>query len=383
MTIILTHYSAYNSMSLHEHIAATIAQTKNACIPFSEFMRLALYTPELGYYCRAQLPIGKEGDFVTAPEISPLFSHCLARQINAILTTLPKSEILEFGAGLGTLACEVLLYLEKQNALPQHYFILELSASLKEAQRLQLLERCPHLLSKVTWLNQLPHQFTGVVIANEVLDAMPVEILRLYGNHYEQAFVTYAAPHFNWHYQTISDLDLEEKARTIAATLAPEVLSAGYVTEVNPYIKPWINSLSACLQAGVVFIIDYGFLSPQYYHPDRKDGTLMCHYQHQAHSNPLIQVGEQDITAHVDFSAVIDAATAAGLKTLGYAPQAHFLLSLGLLEFASHAQNTLEQYQLAQQIKTLTLPSEMGELFKVLALAKNAETPLQGFQRLY
>ncbi len=370
-------------MSLHEHIASIIAQTKNGRISFNEFMHLALYTPELGYYCRTQSPIGKGGDFVTAPEISPLFSHCLARQIQDILSHLNDGNILEFGAGLGTLACEILLYLEKQNALPNHYFILELSAPLKEAQRLQLQQRCPHLLSRVIWLSELPTQFKGIVIANEVLDAMPVEILRLYDTHYEQAFVTYNAPHFNWHYQKIEAVSLQEQARKIAASLPTEILSNGYVTEVNTYIKPWINSLNECIQTGVIFIIDYGFLSPQYYHPDRKEGTLMCHYQHQSHSNPLIQVGEQDITAHVDFSAVMEAATEAGLETLGYAPQAHFLLSLGLLELASHAHDTVEQYQLAQQIKTLTLPSEMGELFKVLALAKGYKTPLQGFKRLY
>jgi SAM-dependent MidA family methyltransferase len=370
-------------MSLHEHIASIIAQTENGCIPFSEFMHLALYTPELGYYCRAQSPIGKEGDFVTAPEISPLFSHCLARQLQDILSHLNDGNILEFGAGLGTLACEILLYLEKQNALPHHYFILELSAPLKEAQRLQLQQRCPHLLSRVIWLSELPTQFKGIVIANEVLDAMPAEILRLYDTHYEQAFVTYNAPHFNWHYQKIEAVSLQEQARKIAASLPTEVLSNGYITEVNTYIKPWINSLSECIQTGVIFIIDYGFLSEQYYHPDRKEGTLMCHYRHQSHSNPLIQVGEQDITAHVDFSAVIDAAIEAGLEALGYAPQAHFLLSLGLLELASHAHDAVEQYQLAQQIKTLTLPSEMGELFKVLALAKNYEAPLRGFNRLY
>lgn len=372
-------------MSLQEYIAAIVAAAPDGCIPFSDFMRLALYTPELGYYCRAQLPIGKEGDFITAPEISPLFSRCLAGQLQDILLSLQNGNILEFGAGLGTLACEVLLYLEKHDALPQQYYIVELSASLQEAQRLQLQQRCPHLLAKVTWLNQLPNQFTGVIIANEVIDAMPVEILRLYNDHYEQAFVTYTAAHFNWCYQTITDINLLEKARTIAASLAPEALSNGYITEVNPTIKPWINSLSDCLKAGVIMIIDYGFLSPEYYHPDRNSGTLMCHYRHRSHSNPLIQVGEQDITAHVDFSALIDAATAAGLKILGYTPQAHFLLSLGLLEFASCAENTVEQYQLAQQIKTLTLPSEMGELFKVLALSKNyeCEAPLRGFSRLY
>jgi SAM-dependent MidA family methyltransferase len=307
----------------------------------------------------------------------------LARQLQDILSHLNDSNILEFGAGLGTLACEILLYLEKQNTLPQHYFILELSAPLKEAQRLQLQQRCPHLLSRVIWLNELPTQFKGVVIANEVLDAMPVEILRLYDTHYEQAFVTYNAPHFNWHYQKIEAVSLQELAHKIAASLPTEVLSNGYITEVNTYIKPWINSLSECIQTGVIFIIDYGFLREQYYHPDRKEGTLMCHYRHQSHSNPLIQAGEQDITAHVDFSAVIDAATEAGLKALGYAPQAHFLLSLGLLQLASHTHDTVEQYQLAQQIKTLTLPSEMGELFKVLALAKGYETPLRGFNRLY
>lgn len=370
-------------MSLHEYIATAIANTPEQRIPFSEFMRLALYTPQLGYYCRTKLPIGEGGDFITAPEISSLFSQCLARQTETILKAFPQSDILEFGAGLGTLACDLLLYLEKENTLPAHYFILELSASLKQAQQQQLQQRCPHLLSHVVWLEQLPPTLTGVVIANEVLDAMPVELIRLYDTHYEQAYVMYENSHFKWHYQAIADPQLHQQASQIAATLGLEVLKNAYITEINHYISPWIRSLSDCLKSGAVLIVDYGFLNTEYYHPDRAQGTLMCHYQHQAHTNPLIHVGEQDITAHVDFSAVIDAAQKSGFKIAGYASQAHFLLSLGLLALAAESTDTLEHYQLAQQIKYLTLPSEMGELFKVLALTKNYDLPLQGFKRLY
>lgn len=370
-------------MSLHQHIAAIIINSPEQRIPFSEFMRLTLYTPELGYYCRAKLPIGKGGDFVTAPEISPLFSQCLARQTQAILKELQHGDILEFGAGLGTLAADMLIYLEKENTLPTHYFILELSAPLKQAQYQQLHLACPHLLSRVIWLEQLPREFTGVVIANEVLDAMPVELVRLYDTYQQQAYVTYEAPHFKWQYQAIRDPGLQQQALQIAATLPVEILKKGYLSEVNPYIPPWIHSLNDSLKSGVAFIIDYGFLNAEYYHADRSQGTLMCHYQHQAHSDPLIHVGEQDITAHVDFSAVMEAAEKAGFTIAGYTPQAHFLLSLGLLELAANVTDTIKQYQLAQQIKYLTLPSEMGELFKVLALSKNYDLPLQGFARLY
>lgn len=370
-------------MSLHEYIANVIANSPEQRISFSEFMRLALYTPQLGYYCQDKLPIGKEGDFVTAPEISSLFSQCLARQIQAILQQLSTKDILEFGAGLGTLACDLLLYLEKENTLPTHYFILELSAPLKQAQYQQLQQRCPHLLSRVVWLEELPQALTGIILANEVLDAMPVDIIRLYDTHHEQAYVLYEEPHFKWHYQTISNPLLQQQAKQIAATLNCDVLKKGYVTEVNSYIVPWLHSVSDSLKNGVALIIDYGFLNTEYYHADRSQGTLMCHYQHQAHSNPLIHVGEQDITAHVDFSAVMEAATKAGFTITGYTTQAHFLLSLGLLEQISHTTDTLEHYRLAQQIKYLTLPSEMGELFKVLALSKNYDLALQGFNRLY
>lgn len=358
-------------MSLPERIAATILNHPEKRIPFSDFMHLALYTPELGYYCRTTLPIGKEGDFITAPEISPLFSQCVARQAQTVLATLPEGRILEFGAGLGTLACDMLLYLEKEHSLPAEYCILELSASLKQAQHAQFEKRCPHLLSRIQWLEALPRAFSGVILANEVLDAMPVELIKLSDTELEQAYVSYEESHFKWHYQAIVDPILEQEARAIAATLPLEILKRGYLTEINSHIAPWIGSVSDCLKQGVVLIFDYGFLHSEYYHPDRAQGTLMCHYRHEVHDNPLIHVGEQDITAHVNFSAVIEAAEKNGFVIAGYTPQAHFLLSTGLLELASQPTNTIEQYELAQQIKYLTLPSEMGELFKVLALNKN------------
>ena len=369
-------------MSLTEYIANHIQQTPRQCIPFSEFMQLALYTPNQGYYCRSQLPIGRQGDFVTAPEISPLFSYCVAKQSLEVLKQLGNGAILEFGAGLGTLACDVLLYLEKENALPKQYLILELSAPLKAMQQQTIQKRCPHLLSAVKWLEQLPDNFIGVIIANEVLDAMPVEIIRLSDVQREQACVAYDNNQFHWQYHSITNEELLTQANRIADLLPSDILKKGYVTEINRYITPWINSLYEILYQGVVLLIDYGFLQQEYYHPDRNQGTLMCHYQHHAHPNPLTHVGEQDITAHVDFSHVIDTAEKAGFTIRGFSPQAHFLLSLGLLEMVN-TNNTLQQYEYAQQIKYLTLPSEMGQLFKVLALSKNYDPSLSGFNQLY
>ncbi len=368
---------------LSQQIAERIANTPEQKISFREFMRHALYTPNLGYYCQNRLPIGESGDFVTAPEISALFSQCLARQALEIFKHIPDSSILELGAGLGSLACDVLLYLEKENSLPVQYFILDLSGSLQCAQKERIQQYCPHLLSKVVWLSTWPENFSGLVIANEVLDAMPVDILRFKQEDCQLAFITHSAKGFDWRYDPIEDPDLQKMAEDIRESLPQDALEQEYITEINPTLSPWFKGLSEHLVQAVVLIIDYGFLETEYYHPDRSMGTLMCHYQQQAHADPLIHIGQQDLTAHVDFSAVIKAATQAEFNVLGYTTQASFLLALGLLDLAGENLSLIDHYALAQQIKYLTLPSEMGELFKVLALGKNYTLTLSGFKKPY
>jgi len=350
----------------------------DGCIPFVEFMNKALYAPGLGYYSSSLRKFGAEGDFITAPEISPLFSQCLAKQCQQVLASFDEGMILEFGAGSGIMAADILKALESLNELPKQYLILELSADLQQRQRETLQAQVPHLLDRVQWLKSLPTEpLQGVILANEVLDAMPVQRFRLDEQGVSEYYVSLGDDDntpFIW--QTASSSD--ESLLTTVEALRPDV---GYVSELNLALPAWIQSLSDILAAGLVLLIDYGFPSSEYYHPQRNQGTLMCHYQHYAHDNPLILVGLQDITAHVNFTAVAEAADAAGLHVSGYTNQANFLLSCGLTELLSgfepnDSKNYLQQTQAA---KKLIMPHEMGELFKVMALSRNLDMPLLGF----
>lgn len=342
-------------------------------ITFAEYMQLALYVPGLGYYAAGAHKLGAGGDFITAPEISPLFSYCLARQCQDVLNKLNGGDILEFGAGSGVMAKDILLYLQQQNSLPAHYYILEVSPDLQERQR-DLLEReCPTLLTRVQWLRQLPQPgFKGVILANEVLDAMPVHIFYRTETEVLEKYVTLENNQFAWRNHTASDPRLVEKVLQLEQQRGIP-FAPGYCSEINLLADGWIQSIADFFQQGLILLIDYGFLRQEYYHPDRHMGTLMCHYQHQAHIDPLILPGLQDITAHVDFSAVGDVAEHAGLSVVDFTTQARFLLGMGLTDFVTSTQpeDVAGSYNIVQQIKQLTMPQEMGELFKVMVLGKN------------
>jgi SAM-dependent MidA family methyltransferase len=358
-------------------------------IPFSEFMGMALYEPGLGYYSAGARKFGPDGDFVTAPEISPLFSRCLAKQCAQVLAEIPGGSILEFGAGSGVMARDILLWLRAQNSLPEHYFILEVSADLRDRQKTLLAELEPSLFNRVVWLDNLSEAFSGVILANEVLDAMPVTKFFV-DQDIREFYVDYCDNEFAWCLREIKNPGLIEKIKALpifatAESVVSEVTQpfseGAYESEINTLLAPWIKSLSDILIKGACFIVDYGFPAHEYYHPDRNRGTIMCHYQHRAHDNPLIHVGIQDITAHVDFTAIAEAASETGFCVEGFATQAAFLMNCGLMEFYP-AEDALEQYRVSQEIKKLTLPSEMGELFKVMALTKNFSSDLLGFSSM-
>ncbi|EDN68054.1 protein containing DUF185 [Beggiatoa sp. PS] len=368
-------------------------------IPFVKFMEQALYAPGLGYYSAGIHKLGEKGDFITAPEISPLFSHCVAKQCQQILASFESGVILEFGAGSGKMAAEILKELERLDCLPTEYFILEVSADLQKYQQETLQAQVPHLFNRIQWLERLPSQpISGVILANEVLDAMPVRRFRLDDNEISEFFVGSEDSKINFGLQEELSKDSkinfglqspfswqilpsrDESLRMLVEKLRP-TLPIGYVSEINLALPAWIQSVSDILAAGMVLLIDYGFPRREYYHPQRTQGTLMCHYRHHAHDDPLILVGLQDITAHVDFTAVAEAAVAADLEVAGYTTQANFLLASGLPEFFStlDPDDTKTYLQYTQQVKKLTLPSEMGELFKVMALTRDYEKPLLGF----
>ena len=291
-----------------------------------------------------------------------------------MLSTINKGSILEFGAGSGVMALEILKELERQQALPKHYYIMEVSADLRERQQTLFKEKSPEFLPIVQWLDELPAQkFKGVILANEVLDAMPVHKFKIQGG-IQEYYIDYSAEKLQWHLNKISTLELEKQINQLNINFAE-----GYDSEINLLLPAWIASLSDILQQGLILLIDYGFVRHEYYHPDRSCGTLMCHYRHRAHPDPLIFPGIQDMTAHVDFTAVAEAAINNGLTVSGYTHQAGFLINCGITEWLAEAKDAREQIKLNQQVKRLTLPSEMGELFKAMALTKNYETPLLGF----
>lgn len=344
-------------------------------ISFAQWMNQALYAPGLGYYAAglAKLatrdtlnrPEAVQGDFVTAPELSPAFGQTLAQQIAQVLQHQSKPAILEFGAGSGQLAHDVLSALAQVGIRPT-YGILEVSADLRERQMMRLSD----WQQQVHWLDSLPQGFAGVVLANEVLDAMPVHLVGWNpdGSVFERG-VIWQNGEFAWEDRPAD----ETLARALAAKMPP---LPGYVTEINLTAQRWITQMSQWLDWGLALLIDYGFPEREYYHPQRREGTLMCHIQHRSHAQPLLLPGLQDITAHVDFSAMASAAFDAGLQVLGYTSQARFLLNAGLLE-----QLPKLGPQGQRGVDKLISEAEMGELFKVLALGRGIEFELTGFSR--
>lgn len=341
-------------------------------ISFARFMELALYTPGLGYYAAGKHKFCAAGDFVTAPELGSLFARCLARLCGSILERV-GGDILETGAGSGALAADLLLELEALGRLPERYLILELSSELRDRQAETLRRKAPQWLKRVHWLDALPTGFRGVMLANELLDALPVERFKVTNSGVRQLYVAWENDRFVWR-----EKPADEKIR---ARVEPLALSPGYTSEINFTVEAWVRSAADVLKQGVLLLIDYGFPRAEFYHAQRSDGTLMCHYRHRAHDDPLTLVGLQDITAHVDFTAIAEAGREAGLMLLGYTSQAAFLIGSGLeqLMAASDPEDTRVHLELTQQVKKLTSPHEMGELYKVIAFGRGIPEPLTGF----
>jgi SAM-dependent MidA family methyltransferase len=363
-----------HSEALQAHIREVMAAEWGR-ISFARFMELALYAPGLGYYSAGSRKFGEGGDFVTAPELSPLFSRALARQCQEVLSRI-GGNILEFGAGRGVMAADILAELERLGTLPENYFILEISADLRERQRETINEKVPQLADRVVWLDALPQSFEGVVLGNELLDAMPVHRFRIHGGEPHELFVMWDGERFVLDEEP-ADAALYPRLKALQNELH---LSEGYDSEINLMAEEWVAGLGQWLKRGVALLIDYGFPRAEYYHPQRSGGTLMCHYRHRAHDDALALIGLQDITAHVDFTGVAEAALAAGLSVRGFANPGNFLIGCGLTELlAAEGGDAKAQLSRAAEVKTLTLPAEMGELFKVIALTRGWEGGLRGF----
>jgi SAM-dependent MidA family methyltransferase len=350
-------------------------------LSFERFMELALYAPGLGYYSAGSAKLGAGGDFVTAPEASDLFSRCLARQCAEVLTAT-GGDILELGAGTGRMAAVLLTELETLGVLPERYAILEVSADLAARQRERLAQLPPRLYERIVWLERLPERpLQGVIVANEVADALPCRRFTLAEHGLCELGVGLADAdplHDFGDALRPPDTALARAAEEILSALA-EALPVGYTSEVSLRLAPWINSLGACLARGVLLVCDYGLPRRHYYHPQRVGGTLRCHYRHRAHDDPYLNVGVQDITAWVDFTGVAAAALESGLTVAGFATQAGFLLGLGLERLVAAAPSELERARLAGEARRLILPEEMGEAFKVMALTRGCDTSLCGF----
>jgi SAM-dependent MidA family methyltransferase len=364
-----------HSRQVAEHIAAAIA-AEGDWIPFSRYMELALYAPGLGYYAAGARKFGAEGDFVTAPEISPLFGQCLALQAEQVLRA-SGGDILELGPGSGALAEELHAALLASGQRPDRYLLLEVSPDLRERQQERLVRRFPDDVGRFTWIDTLPDRFRGLVIANEVLDVVPFSIVRRDGDQYFERGVIVSEAGFAWEDQPLADGELRRRARD---TFPPGDYE--YVSEISLAAEALVRTIAQSLESGIALFIDYGFAEREFYHPQRSMGTMRCHYRHRFHGDPFFMPGLQDITAHVDFSAMARAAESAGAEVYGYTTQAYFLISCGIATLLSRLDEdmTVERLKATSAAQRLMSPAEMGELFKVLGVGKGFDGPLLGFQ---
>ena len=353
----------------------TEIEGRGGVLPFDRYMDLVLYEPGLGYYASGTRKFGRQGDFVTAPELGSLYGRCVARQVAQILVQLDGGSLLEFGAGSGVLAATVLTELAERDSLPAEYLIVEVSPALRSQQQQTLAGQIEQNLVKVRWLDSLPESgFRGVILANEVLDAMPIIRFRVGAEGHMTAGVVRRNGHLDWSWQR----DPSQDGR-IDRLVQQYGLVADYTSEVNPRAAAWMQTVGRVLDAGLILVMDYGYPGAEYYHYERSDGTLMCHYQHRAHMDPFLYPGLQDLTAHVDFSAVAAAGQLAGLDIAGFTSQEAFLLSTGVLDLVAHESSGPVDPKLSAELKQLTLSSEMGESFKALAMVKHIDSPLLGF----
>ncbi|HJV25045.1 MAG TPA: SAM-dependent methyltransferase [Aromatoleum sp.] len=366
------------SERLVQTIHAAIAKA-GGWIPFSRYMALALYEPGLGYYSGGARKFGPGGDFITSPELTPLFGQALAAQVEQVMRVSAPAMI-EVGAGTGLLAADLLLELERRGSLPETYSILEVSGELRERQFDTLAAKAPHLASRVRWLDTLPEHFSGVLVANEVLDVMPVHIVAQRPEGlFERGVALDDSGTLRW-----ADSPATGAVAEYATALElPQPQSGEYVTEINLAGRAWIAEWARRLDKGALLLIDYGYPRAEYYLPSRSNGTLLCYYRHNAHADPFLWPGLNDITAFVDFTAAAEAAFEAGLDVYGYANQAAFLFNCGVLECLARRapEESADYIRAARAVQRLTTPQEMGELFKVLAVGKGIDEPLLGFLR--
>jgi len=367
------------SRELSDCIAACI-RTAGGWLSFADYMEMALHLPGLGYYAGGAHKFGAGGDFITAPELTPLFGQALARQVAEVLRAVAPAPslptVLEVGAGSGKLAADLLAELETMDALPARYEILELSGELRDRQRQTLEAAVPHLVGKVVWLDELPETFSGCVLANELLDALPTHAVAWRAEGLTERGVRLTETGFGW---------AEERPAqgALAAAMAGLPAEAPFEGEVGLAAAAWVAEWGRRLERGALLLIDYGLPRRELYHTLRRHGTLRCHYRQQMHEDPFWWPGLSDITTHVDFTGVAESGFAAGLDVLGYAPQASFLINCGIGELLAARQEAggAQALRASGAVQILLAPREMGEMFKVIALGKGIEQPLLGFAR--
>ena len=374
---------------VRERIAAEI-DAAGGWLAFDRYMEIALYAPGLGYYSAGAHKLGPGGDFTTAPEVSRLFGGCVARQCAEILAALGRGSILEIGAGSGRLAADILSRLDVLGCLPERYFVLEISADLRERQRRHIAGAAPHLARRVEWLDAPPDvAFDGVVLANEVLDALPVTRFRWHPpggqEGCEEMGVAREGMGFRWAPRAGSDALAAECARLAEAGGGREAgggWEAGYTSEYCERLTAWTAAVTESHCAGLALWIDYGLPRRHYYFPERHDGTLICHYLKRAIADPFVAPGLMDITAWVDFTRLAEACAACGYTLAGYTTQAHFLAGLSIDAEMQHlaAEDPSRFARLANEARTLMLPGEMGERFKAMAWLRGMDSPLPAFQ---
>jgi len=367
------------------HCERVVARVREAIaaaggwIDFARYMEMVLYEPGLGYYSAGAHKLGVEGDFITAPEVAPVFSRCIAAHCRDVLAELPGGDVLELGAGSGAMAAVILAELQRVDRLPQRYFILDVSADLRERQRATLAGTVPHLLERVQWLDTLPACFEGVILANEVLDALPVQRFVVRAEAVNALGVTWQLGQLELA-ETRAAPQLHARVRALEQELDTSFAS-GYCSEWHPTLGPWIAALGQTLARGALLLIDYGLPRRELYAPERSTGTLLCHFRHRFHDDALARPGLQDITAWVDFTAVAEAGVAAGLELAGYTTQAQFLIGCGIEHWLRDVADldTVQRVNLSRQVMLLTLPGEMGERFKAIAFTRGLDSSLRGF----
>lgn len=359
--------------SLQHKITSQIKQ--KGMISFAEFMQMALYEPGLGYYSAGLAKLGSSGDFVTAPEMGPLFARCHATCFAEVLPHLSQPILFELGAGTGQFCIDVLQTLDELACLPARYIIFEVSADLKQVQQDAVAKLPEHLSKRVVWLDSPPNEsFEGIVFANEVLDALPVEVFQFEQGQFQRLMLADKSGVLNEQWQAFEPNLLQQLQQRDLQ------LDSGYRSEFIPHLSAWIHSVVGQLSKGLVLMVDYGYGRPVYYHPQRSTGTLVCHQRHQANFNPYQDVGLQDITAFVDFTAVAEAMNAAGLDVVGFTTQAEFLMSTEIEQWLDPEGDYQRYFESVTEMKKLVMPDEMGDKFKTIAASKNLPIELSAFR---